>query len=250
MKKTIYEIKNSKFKKKICVAVVSDLHGGNPESVIEALKDEKPDYILCPGDIFERLDGRDTLVYQNGIEILREAAKIAPTFYCTGNHEDGGVHSYRIRTGKRVIEREYHGSAIKDIKESGAVFLQNSFILRYGIAFGGLMSGVINEGSVPDVSFLDEFCSCDAPKILLCHHPEYYEKYLRGRDIDLIVSGHAHGGQWRIFGRGVYAPGQGLLPKYTRGIFDGRMVVSTGLKVGVIPRFFNPPEVVFVRISS
>lgn len=250
MKKTVYEIKNSKFQKKICVAVVSDLHGGDPASVIKLLRRERPDYILCPGDIFERLDGRDTQIYRNGIELLRRAAEIAPTVYCTGNHEDGGVHSHRIRTGKTVIAREYHGSALEDIKNSGVIFLENSFVLRDGIAFGGLLSGIINEGSVPDLSFLDEFCAVDAPKVLLCHHPEYYEKYLKGLDIDLIVSGHAHGGQWRFFGRGVFAPGQGLFPKYTHGVFDGRLVVSTGLKVNYIPRFFNPPEVVFVKILN
>ena len=250
MKKTVYRIKNPKFKKKICVCVVSDLHGGDPTGAIEVIREAQPDYILCPGDIFERLDGRDTPIYRNGIHFFREASKIAPVLYCTGNHEDGGVHSYRVRTGKRVIKREYSESAIKDIKESGAILLENSFVLRDGIAFGGLLSGVINEGSEPDLSFLDGFCSCDAPKILLCHHPEYYEKYLNGRDIDLIVSGHAHGGQWRIFGRGVYAPGQGLLPKYTRGVFDDRLVVSAGLKTGIIPRFFNPSEVVFIEIKN
>ena len=250
MRKTVYEIKNAKFHKNIYVAVVSDLHGGDPSRAIEALRSEKPDYILCAGDIFERLDGRDTRIYRNGIELLRQAARIAPTFYCTGNHEDGGVHSHRIRTGKSVIPRVYHERALSDIKESGAIFLENSFVLRDGIAFGGLLSGIINEGSLPDVSFLENFCAVDAPKVLICHHPEYYGKYLKELDIDLIVSGHAHGGQWRIFGRGVYAPGQGLLPKYTHGVHDGRFVVSTGLKVNAIPRFFNPSEVVFVRITK
>ena len=85
--------------------------------------------------------------------------------------------------------------------------------------------------------------------MLLCHHPEYYEKYLKDRPIDLIVSGHAHGGQWRFFGRGVLAPGQGLFPKYTYGVHDDRLVIGTGLKKGsvLIPRLFNSPEVVFIH---
>ena len=250
MKKTFYDIKNAGFKKNICVAVVSDLHGGSPRRVIEALREEKPDYILMPGDIFERLDGDDTEIFRNGLSLLSEAASIAPTFYSTGNHEDGGTHSNRIRSGRTVTERHYDEGAMAKIRATGVTVLENSFVLRDGICIGGLLSGVINEGSVPDLSFLADFCSCDAPKILLCHHPEYYEKYLRELDIDLIVCGHAHGGQWRFFGRGVYAPGQGLLPKYTYGVHDGRLVVSTGLKVSAIPRFFNPPEVVFVRIGG
>lgn len=250
MKKIVYEIKRGRFPKAICVALVSDLHGGDPSDVTEMLRAERPDYILMPGDIFERLDGRNTEIFRNGLRLLREASAIAPVFYSPGNHEDGGTHSYRKRSGNSVIERAYDGSAIEAIRSSGAVMLENSFILKDGIAFGGLLSGVINEGSVPDLSFLDDFCACDAPKILLCHHPEYYERYLRGLDLDLIVSGHAHGGQWRFFGRGVYAPGQGIFPKYTHGVHDGRLVISTGLKVSAIPRFFNPPEVVFIKTTE
>ena len=66
-----------------------------------------------------------------------------------------------------------------------------------------------------------------------------------------MVSGHAHGGQWRIFGRGVFAPGQGLFPKYTSGIHDGRLVISRGLKKsGTIPRIFNSPELVIIDIKK
>ena len=61
------------------------------------------------------------------------------------------------------------------------------------------------------------------------------------------MSGHAHGGQWRIFGRGVYAPGQGIFPKYTSGVIDGRCVISRGLSNHThVPRIFNPPELVMV----
>jgi predicted MPP superfamily phosphohydrolase len=88
------------------------------------------------------------------------------------------------------------------------------------------------------------------PKILLCHHPEYYERYLKDKSIDLTVSGHAHGGQWRFFGKGVFAPGQGIFPRYTSGVYDGKLVVSRGLKPArIIPRFFNAPEVVIIDIE-
>ena len=88
-----------------------------------------------------------------------------------------------------------------------------------------------------------------SPRLLLCHHPEYYPDYIRGTDIELTVSGHAHGGQWSIFGRGVFAPGQGLFPKYTAGVYDGgRLVVSRGVTNTVrIPRFFNPTEIVVIN---
>lgn len=230
------------------MAVVSDLHGGDPTAVLKMLEAERPDYILCPGDIFERLDGSDSDIYRNGLCLLSEASRIAPVFYSTGNHEDGGVRSWSRSWESRVKKREYHERCRNDIEKSGAVLLEDSFVLKHGIAFGGLLSGIINEGGAPELSWLDEFCAVDAPKILLCHHPEYYEKYLKDKNIDLIVSGHAHGGQWRFFGRGVFAPGQGIFPKYTYGVHDGRLVISTGLKVSAIPRFFNPTEVVFVKL--
>ncbi len=249
MRKTVYKIDRGRFLKPLCFAIVSDLHGGEPSAVIDMLKDERPDYILMPGDIFERLDGSDSEKYQNGLRLLRGASEIAPVFYSMGNHEDGGVRSWSRTWNNTVKKREYSEKCIKDIEDSGAVILANSFVLRDGIAFGGLLSGIICEGGEPELSWLDDFCSIDAPKVLLCHHPEYYEKYLKDRDIDLIVSGHAHGGQWQFFGRGVFAPGQGIFPKYTRGVHNEKLVISTGLKTGKIPRFFNPPEVVFSYFS-
>ena len=78
--------------------------------------------------------------------------------------------------------------------------------------------------------------------------PEYYERYLSGRELSLVLSGHAHGGQIRLFGRGLYAPGQGILPKLTEGVHFGRLIVSRGLSNNsVVPRVFNPPEIVYIR---
>ena len=88
-------------------------------------------------------------------------------------------------------------------------------------------------------------------KILLCHHPEYINKI--PESIQLVLSGHAHGGQWRFYDpihrtwRGVFAPGQGLFPKLTEGV-HGRHVISRGLNNTTwIPRFFNEPEIVYIR---
>ncbi len=248
MKIRSYHLSKQRFDRPLCFALVSDLHGEDPQEVLDALREKKPDYILMPGDILERLDGRDDRAHQNGFVLLTEAQKIAPTFYSTGNHEDGGVHSWCILWKIATKPRVYHERDMERIRESGATMLGDSFVIRDGIAFGGLQSGLINEGGKPSLAWLDEFCALDAPKVLLCHHPEYYERYLKNLPIDLIVSGHAHGGQWRFFGRGVLAPGQGLFPKYTHGVHDDRLVIGTGLKKGrlLIPRLFNSPEVVFV----
>ena len=238
----------------LCVAVVSDLHSKKNTDVrqtVELLLQCKPDYILMPGDIFERLDGSDPEGKQAGFELMRECANIAPTFYSVGNHENGGTRSWNKLKWCTIksIPKYYHPDELKQITNSGAIMLDDECTVVDGIAFGGLSSGLINEGRQPNVAWLDEFCKNDCPKILLCHHPEYYEKYLKDRDIDLVVSGHAHGGQWRVFGRGVFAPGQGIFPKYTSGVHDSKLVVSRGLKPsGKIPRIFNAPEVVFVTL--
>ena len=248
MKKTEYALTGRRFGKAVCFALLSDLHGADPTPALRAVEEKCPDYILLAGDIFERLDGVDCPARRNALALLRGAAALAPTFYVTGNHEDGATGSwlpYRKNQGKK---REYHPRDLEAIAESGVIFLDDSFVLKNGIAFGGLSSGLIQVGERPQTEWLSEFCRVEAPKVLLCHHPEYYEKYLRDLPIDLIVSGHAHGGQWRFFGRGVFAPGQGIFPKYTAGVHDDRFVISTGLKPsGRIPRIFNAPEVVFIH---
>ena len=100
-----------------------------------------------------------------------------------------------------------------------------------------------------DFEWLENFCGKDGYKILLCHHPEYYEPFLKGKKINLILSGHAHGGQIRIRNQGIYAPGQGLFPKYTKGIYDGKLIVTTGAaNTASVPRWGNPCEVVMIQI--
>lgn len=249
MKISSYQLSKQRFDRPLCFALVSDLHGEDPREVLEILRKNRPDYILMPGDILERLDGGEDTAHQNGFALLQGASQIAPVFYSTGNHEDGGVHSWCIFWKIATKPRVYHEKDMERIRNSGASLLQDSYVIRDGIAFGGLQSGLINEGGIPSLEWLDEFCALEEPKVLLCHHPEYYEQYLKDRPIDLIVSGHAHGGQWRFFGRGVLAPGQGLFPKYTYGVHDDRLVIGTGLKKGsvLIPRLFNSPEIVFIH---
>ena len=90
----------------------------------------------------------------------------------------------------------------------------------------------------------------DGVKVLLCHKPEHYIKFMRGRALDLVVAGHAHGGQIRVAGRGVFSPGQGLFPRYTYGVVDGRMVISAGAGNPVhLPRWGNPCEVLRVTLD-
>ncbi len=254
MKLSKYRIKNEKFLKKIRIAVISDLHGSDVDSAVSLLQKNVPDIILAAGDILERIDGvgeKIKKMNEKGFELLCSAAKIAPTFYSLGNHELGGTGSWGMGFRTRRPERaEWSEENLARIKDSGVVLLDDSFVFFEGIVIGGLTSGILNGGGEPNIHWIDEFCRAGCPKILICHHPEYYEKYLREKNIDLVASGHAHGGQWRFFGRGVFAPGQGIFPKYTKGIYENRLTVSAGLKKGgMIPRIFNEPEVVIVSIN-
>ena len=251
MKLTEYKIVNEKFPGKYTFALISDLHGDEPCGIIKILEETAPDFILAPGDIFEPLEDKNNELNEAGFELLQASAKIAPTFFSPGNHEIGGVRSW-LPKPKLSFEKEkkYSEYSLNRLAETGVCFLDDAYCVYDGIAFGGLCSGIINPKQKPKLDFLSDFCAGDMPKVLLCHHPEYYKKYLKGLDIDLIVSGHAHGGQWRFFGRGVFAPGQGLFPKYTSGIHDNRLVISKGLKKGrTIPRIFNSPEIVKITIA-
>lgn len=249
---TEYKITTDKLDNGLVFALISDLHGDDPNEIIDILKGVSPDFILAAGDIFEHLDGNHDDENEAGFVLLSACTDIAPTIYAPGNHEVGGTLSWsplwKFSYGK---DKNFSSQSMQRLNETGVHFLDDSFMTYNGMAFAGLGSALINDDKRPKLEFLKDFCALDIPKILVCHHPEYYEKYLMDTDIDIIVSGHAHGGQWRFFGRGVFAPGQGLFPKYTSGVYDGRLVVSRGLKKGKrIPRIFNKPEVVKIVVEN
>lgn len=260
MKITRYKLETDKRGIDVRLAVVSDLHARPYKKIIRALESISPDAILLPGDIVEiaaeYMDERN----QNGLMFLKEAANIAPCYYCFGNHEIYYSHAKggKTKTPEKTLSEEY----MKKILSYGVHVINDSYELfslgptENVIRIGGLVCGrdmdPVLDMKAPDLNFLNEFNSKAGYNILLCHYPHYYEKYLKQSDIDLVLSGHAHGGQWRIFGRGVYAPHQGFFPKYTSGIHDGRHIISRGAvnNAKPIPRFFNAPEILEVRIIS
>lgn len=219
------------------IALIADLHDVDGSGVLRSLQKEKPDIIAIAGDLTNNRRRRPVTFP----EILFSCAAVAPCFYSLGNHEFSFT--------------DYEAKLVWD---SGAVLLVDEYVKLDSLVIGGLCSRTrysILAGKrvsiAPQLEWLSDFEAQPGYKILLNHHPEYYEPYLKERSIDLVLSGHAHGGQIRLFGRGLFAPGQGILPKYTKGVHDGRFVISAGLAntARIVPRFGNPTELVYIEIK-
>jgi predicted MPP superfamily phosphohydrolase len=104
-------------------------------------------------------------------------------------------------------------------------------------------------------SVLDALEAAHGMRLLLCHHPEYFQPWVAGRKIELTLSGHAHGGQVRLFGIGLYSPHQGILPRYTSGIYtSGSMKLYASRGAGnhsfLPPRIFNRPEINLITLKT
>ncbi|MBP5270896.1 MAG: metallophosphoesterase [Clostridia bacterium] len=219
---------------------LSDVHGEEFDYILEKTAGFSPDVIFIPGDIthrHEKMVGR-------GADFLAACASLCPTFMSFGNHEN---------LDEDAVRRECDRSGVRLLDNSSADF--------HGLTVGGLTSGYLGikkerqghftKTPPPDLDWLASFDRQPGYKILLSHHPEYYPRYIKDTGIDLILSGHAHGGQWRLFGRPFFAPDQAFFPKYAQGFTDGRLIVSRGLANNApAPRFFNRREIVIIDIRK
>ena len=221
MKISEYNIESEKITETLTFIMISDLHNKPYKNIINQVREENPDAILIPGDLVDR--HRKT--YKRVLPFLRECNTIAPTFMSLGNHE--------VKFPVIVPSR---------IRETGTILLDNEYVPFHNILIGG-------HSPKTERTWLKTFEEEEKYKILLNHHPEDWNEYLKDRKIDLILSGHAHGGQIRIFNIPLFSPGQGIFPKYTKG-FYGNMIVGAGVSntAGIIPRLGNPRELVKITI--
>ena len=212
--------------------------------IFDILKAESPNIIAITGDL---IDSNHTNL-EVALSFAQQAVKIAPCYFVTGNHE------------------AWVGSQYEELKTSlenaGVTVLQDEAIeLNYGdecIQLIGLndpdfserdsfLSESILETKLSQVNISNEFT------ILLSHRPEHFNVY-QNKNIDLVLSGHAHGGQFRLpFLGGVIAPNQGLFPKYDAGIYTENgttMIVSRGIGNSIIPvRINNRPEIIIIELN-
>ena len=209
------------------------------------MKKISPDAIFITGDFIDR----NRYDLEQSLEIVKQLHDTGPIYFVTGNHEISTNDTVRIK---------------RELTELGVQVLSDeSFTLDRGkgdrIAIGGIEDPLSSNQDekeyieqVIDKAFKD--VPDDMFKILLSHRPEFFSVYV-DRQIDLVFSGHAHGGQIRIPGfGGVIAPGQGWFPQYTSGVheMDGTsMIVSRGIGNSIVPiRVFNRPEVVVVTLLN
>lgn len=231
------------------IAQVSDLHnaefGGGNQRLLDMLREAEPDMIAITGDL---IDSRKTNIAV-ALAFAEEAVRIAPCYYVSGNHE-ARVPEYReLKAGLEAAGVTVLDDARVEIEISGKSITiigvnDPSFLADYLTSDAAVMDRKLSELSSEDASFT----------ILLSHRPELFDTYA-AHDMDLVLTGHAHGGQFRLpLIGGLLAPNQGLFPKYDDGLYsegNTNMIVSRGLGNSIIPfRFNNRPEVVLIELKS
>ena len=224
------------------IAHVSDLHndeiGEGNETIINMLKEANPDIIAMTGDIVDSIKSGEDVAY----DFIKKTAEIAPCYYVTGNHEPRSDEKFAILKDK--------------LNEFGVVFLHNEKVAlelnQEKITVAGIGGAYTNIDNLDDT--LKKLIEGeDNYTILLAHRPDFFDEYVKSGS-DLVLSGHAHGGQFRLpFVGGLYAPGQGFLPEYDSGIYtegSTSMIVSRGIGNSAFPiRFNNRPEIILVELK-
>lgn len=224
IKTTEYIVETHKVQEEIRIVQISDLHNKNwGEDLIKRTKDLNPNYIVLTGDMVDYY----TPNIQQTLNQIEPLVEIAPVYFVQGNHEGFSV---------------WYDDFVKKLWEIGVTVLDDTYVENEDCFIIGVMDNSL------DVPLLDS----GKLKILLAHRPEHFDFYA-AEEVNLVLSGHTHGGQLRLpLIGGVYAPNQGFFPKYLSGKYEkdgSTLIISNGLGNGMIPiRIFNQPEIVLIRI--
>ena len=231
------------------VVHISDLHnklfGKDQRRILKKVENIDPDIIVITGDLIDRKKYN----LDKAMKFINGAIKIAPIYYVSGNHE--------ARSGKYSILQEQllkAGVAVLD-NEMIKIKKDNDLIDIIGVSDPAFVSDSLFEDSIIELEkTLENYKENDNFKILLSHRAELFDIYFEN-NMDIIFSGHAHGGQIRIpFVGGIIAPDQGFFPKHSQGVYtnqDSTMYVSRGLGNSLFPfRIFNRPEIIVVTLHQ
>lgn len=245
-----YKLRSDKLDKGIRIVFISDLHncffGGTDQSgIIDEINEADPDIIIFGGDVIDAWNGK-----KYALRLISELSKDYPCFYTPGNHEEE-------RKDKEEFYEKVSSMCPVIVGDYEQLTVNGQDIRIYGVLDDTAWKGNKTQLQRCFDSLDDEYYN-----ILIAHQPEQIDSYLGGGDdknFDLILSGHAHGGQWRIpkiLDQGLYAPDQGLLPDYTTGMYlygDTVHIISRGLakplRMIFIPRIFNRPELSVIDIN-
>ena len=232
------------------IAHISDLHnaemGKDNEKLLTMLRDADPDMIAITGDL---VDSRNTDI-KVALQFVREAVKIAPCYYVTGNHEARISEYNELKAGMEAAGVTVLEDAQTDISLTG------EFIRLIGVNDPSYQTDYLfgDAKTVMNTKLEELHTEDDGFTILLSHRPELFATYAE-HDVDLVLSGHAHGGQFRMpFIGGLVAPNQGLFPEYDAGIYtegNTNMLVSRGIGNSILPfRINNRPEVILIELQA
>lgn len=241
------------------IVQISDLHnvkfGKNNQKLVDRIRECEPDMIVLTGDL---VDSNHTNV-DRAVQFVDEIVKICPVYYVTGNHE-------------YWLEKSEYDELMDGLVSAGVVILDNQVVeisrgdakfRLVGLDDRSLADGTLeallsdesirnNQAEQKEETADNEDSGEKELTVVLAHEPQYLVRYA-SIGVDLVLSGHAHGGQFRLpFVGGIVAPDQGFLPEYTAGEYymnGTEMIVSRGLGNSVIPvRLFNYPEIVCVEL--
>ena len=247
------------------MVVISDLHdhefGKDNEKLIRCVKEQDPEMIILDGDMLNEDSKSDRVP----VRLVKGLAEIAPVYYALGNHE---LDYIGAAEGKKMQKHPEDSGLVKDLTDAGACVLEEGYrdveiggckvriggMYEYAFALDGDNSAENLTGDVRD--FLEEFQNTDRYKIMLCHRPDSFvfgdaSDYWK---IDLVISGHDHGGQVVIpFKGGLYGGDQGWFPPYVHGLYRIgriRLFVTSGLssEKQKLPRWNNRPEIAVLNV--
>lgn len=231
------------------IAHISDLHnaefGEGNQRLLDMLREAEPDVIAMTGDL---IDSRRTNLAV-ALAFAEEAAQIAPCYYVSGNHEARVLEYQDLKAGLEAAGVTVLDDAYVKIEVSG------ESITVMGVNDPSFSADYLTgDAAVIDQNLSALIAETSGFTILLSHRPELFDTYVR-HDMELVLSGHAHGGQFRLpLIGGLIAPNQGLFPRYDAGLYserDTNMIVSRGLGNSIVPfRFNNRPEVVLIELKS
>ena len=232
------------------IVQISDLHnaefGENNEKLLLMLKQAAADIIAITGDM---IDSRNTDI-DVAISFAQKAVNIAPVYYVNGNHES------RVSGEYEKLKQGLTDAGVTILENSSAdITIGDEAITLIGINDPTFRMDIVDDTMEQNIAhqLVNVIPDNDNYKVLLAHRPEYFDVY--AGNVDLVLSGHAHGGQFRIpFIGGLVAPGQGFFPEYYEGSHikeNTEMIVSRGIGNSIIPfRINNKPEIIVAELTK